>query len=98
MKRLQNGGLVVIKGSLQNVEGEYKVNIMGREHEDENGVKRLEDKNGKQIVKALKSLEGLIPGNPDTKLAKVTLMSCFSNACGASGTQYFLRCIFCVIF
>jgi hypothetical protein len=87
LKRVQNGGLIVTQGNLQNIEGEYKVSIMGHGHEDEKGIKRLGERDGKQIAQDLKILEGLVQHNPDTRLAKVSLMSCFGDTCGASGAS-----------
>jgi hypothetical protein len=60
---------------------------MGHGHEDERGVRRLGGRDGKQIAQDLKTLEGLTQHNSDTRLAKVSLMSCFGDTCGASGTS-----------
>jgi hypothetical protein len=38
IKRSKSGELVVIQGNLQNVEGEYKVQIIGQGHKDKNGI------------------------------------------------------------
>jgi hypothetical protein len=87
LKRAKNGELIVAQGNLQNIEGEYKVSVMGHGHEDERGVRRLGGRDGKQIAQDLKTLEGLTQHNSDTRLAKVSLMSCFGDTCGASGTS-----------
>jgi hypothetical protein len=76
-----NGELVVTEGNMKNIKGEYKVNVIGHGHEDKRGVRRLGDKNGAQIAQYLKSFEWM----SYVKLAKVSLMSCLSGTCGASG-------------
>jgi hypothetical protein len=44
-----NGELVIAKGDIKDIKGEYKVNIIGHGHEDESGVRRLGGRNGEQI-------------------------------------------------
>ncbi|VVH65190.1 hypothetical protein BSPLISOX_1784, partial [uncultured Gammaproteobacteria bacterium] len=77
-----NEALVVTEGNMKNIKGEYKVNVIGHGDEDKRGVMRLGGKNGAQIVQDLKSFEWRMS---HVKLAKVSLMSCLSGTCGASG-------------
>jgi hypothetical protein len=72
LKRAKNGELIVAQGNLQNIEGEYKVSVMGHGHEDERGVRRLGGRDGKQIAQDLKKLEGLTQHNSDTRLIFIT--------------------------
>jgi hypothetical protein len=87
IKKIQNGDPVTLQGSIQNVKGEYKVQIIGHGYKDEHGIEKLAGKDGKQIAQGLKALEALILDNPYAKLANVLLLNCCGTTSGTWGAN-----------
>jgi hypothetical protein len=87
IKKMQNGEPIVLQGNIQNVEGEYKVHIIGRGHKDKHGTEKLAGEDGNQIAQGLKVLEESIQDNFYAKLTNVLLLNCCGAASGIWGAN-----------
>ncbi|SFV51851.1 hypothetical protein MNB_SUP05-5-843 [hydrothermal vent metagenome] len=85
VKQKKDGSEQSIQGERDNLQGKVKVQVVGH-GVDEDGVRKLEGQDGKQIADSVVKLvkPNAAVANP-AKLEKVSLISCDGDKCGAKG-------------